>query len=180
MILVSTIQNFKELVEKETEKSTGEETMQKFIEENPIILNCFAPEEIKFKSPIGKEINDFTILNKRNELLFIEIEKPSTPLFKAKGGQHSELTHAFDQVRGWLQTTAKRGVYPILEDLNLDSINSPNVITNIKGIVIAGRSKEEDLEYMAQLLNDHKNIDFYTYDHLIEHLISLLHSLRAM
>ena len=80
-----------------------EETLQKFIEENPIILQQFTPDRLFFKPAILMHFNaDFAVINPEKELVLIEIERADTRLLKNDGGQHSQLTHAIDQIHSWL------------------------------------------------------------------------------
>lgn len=155
-----------------------EENYQKFIESNPIIFSIFTPKLLKFKSPITSKFKtDFVVLNPRNELLLIEIEKPTTKLFKKDGTQHSELTHALDQVENWL-IAGNRNRLALIDDINIDGLTLDNV-TNIKGVVIAGRNKIEDANHIEKI-RSRGNIDFYTYDDLFKSLAVTISSYRKL
>ncbi|MBD3330814.1 DUF4263 domain-containing protein [Candidatus Peregrinibacteria bacterium] len=176
---IQVITDFKKLVEDETKAPTGEATLQDFIEKNPIVLSCFSPELIEPKAPIGSKYEtDFALINQKKELILIEIEKPSTKLFKAKGGRHSEVGVAFDQVEDWLKE-CREDKLGVIRNLKMEGVKNDD-ICEIRGVIIAGRTKEEDMEYMGKLLNGHKHIDFFTYDHLIEQLIAISRSLRDL
>lgn len=171
---------FRKLVEEGSLRSNGEEEIQKFIEENPILLGRFSAKLIKPKAPIGsKHKTDFAILNSKNELILIEIEKPSTKLFKSKGGQHSDVTAAFDQVQDWL-SEAERNRLGLIDNLNMDGLTIEK-ITNIRGVVIAGRSnKENENQSMGKILKSHNNIELVTYDHLINDLVNFSRDLSKL
>jgi len=63
-----------------------EETVQKFIKKNPILLQHFSPQRIFDKSPIlALHKTDFSVLNSKGDLLLIEIERPGIPLMKKTG-----------------------------------------------------------------------------------------------
>lgn len=147
---------------------SGEEEIQKFIEKNPIILSCLTPDLLKYKSPIGSKFKtDFTVFTPKKELLLVEIEKPSTKLFKKNGDQHAELTHAFDQVKNWLMS-ATRNRLALIDDVKMKGLTVDSV-TNIKGVVIAGKNNKEYDPYLEKLRIG--NIDFYTYDDLLNNLL---------
>ena len=76
-----------------------EESLQQFIEENPILLHQFPAEKLFFKPPISTRFKaDFAVVTSQKELVLIEIERPSTCLLKQDGEQHSDLTHAVEQI----------------------------------------------------------------------------------
>lgn len=173
--LEETARLFQKLIEDAT---APEEHFQKFIEENPILLSCFTPQLLKFKAPItAKYKTDFVVLNPRNELVLIEIEKPTTHLFKAKGDRHSELTHAFDQVENWL-TASKRNRLGLIDDVDMKGLNIDN-ITNIRGAIIAGRTSPSDALY-TEKLRGRADIDFYTYDDLLKSFVSIINSYKNL
>lgn len=147
---------------------SGEEEIQKFIEKNPIILSCLTPDLLKYKSPIGSKFKtDFTVFTPKKELLLVEIEKPSTKLFKKNGDQHAELTHAFDQVKNWLMA-ATRNRLALIDDVKMEGL-TVDTVTNIKGVVIAGKNNKEYDPYLEKLRTS--DIDFYTYDDLLNNLL---------
>jgi Domain of unknown function (DUF4263) len=154
-----------------------EEVLQKFIEENPIILHQFPAEKIFFKPPILTFFNaDFAIVTPQKELIFIEIEKAITRLMRKDGGATAELQHAFDQVHGWLHVVDEHRL-AVLDSLKIDR----SLVSSIRGVVIAGR----DLGYDAQHLRRLKGIDrgrvtFLTYDDLLFGLIALLHRMKSL
>ena len=77
------IENIIDEFNKVLRENKDEPPLQKFIEANPVILARFFAKEIFLKPSInGKYFADFAILNANNELVFIEIERPSLPLFK--------------------------------------------------------------------------------------------------
>ena len=58
--------------------STSEEDLQNFLESHPIFFHIFLPKKIIFKPQILKKyFADFAVLNARDELLLIEIERPT-------------------------------------------------------------------------------------------------------
>jgi len=173
--LETVVNDFNRLINND---NLSEEDYQKFIELNPIIFSIFTPKLLKFKSPVTSKFKtDFVVLNSMNELLLIEIEKPTTKLFKKDGTQHSELTHALDQVENWLMA-GKRNRLALIDDINMDSLTIDN-ITNVKGVVIAGKNKSEDTNYIEKI-RSRGNIDFYTYDDLLRSLAVISNSYRKL
>lgn len=167
--------NFWKLLEN---KKTKEEELQKFIEKNPIILSVFSPELLKFKAPVNAKFKtDFALLNQKDELVLIEIEKATTPLFKKDGMQHSQLTHAIGQVEDWLQR-ATRNRLALIDDVGIKGLDI-NKISNIKGVVIAGRSLKEYEPYIEKL-RVRKDIEFYTYDDLFQFLRRMTFQIREI
>src|SRR5258708_22795188 len=80
-----------------------EESLQKFIEDHPVLLHQFPAEKLFFKPPILTRFKaDFAVVTSQKELILIEIERPSTCLLKQNGEQHSDLTHAVEQINQWL------------------------------------------------------------------------------
>ena len=70
--LLSICNNFGKLLK----SNPVEEKIQKFIEKNPILLQQFSPQKIFYKKQIlNKFITDIVVLNQKNELLLIELEK---------------------------------------------------------------------------------------------------------
>ncbi len=147
-----------------------EEIIQRFIADNPILLHQFTAQKIIPKPPIFSSYKaDFGIVTSQKELLLVEIETTKTKLMKNNGHQHSELTHAFDQVKDWLHIIEEHRI-SVLSDLKIgkDEVNV------IKGIVIAGREKGYDADKMRRLkMAEQGRITFLTYD-------DLLHALEAL
>lgn len=172
--LATTAREFKEKIN----NSETEEEMQKFIEDHPIVLACFSPEFLKFKAPAtAKFKTDFALLNQKGELILIEIEKVDTPLFTKTGTQHSKLTHAVGQVEDWLKE-ARRNKLGLIDDLGLEGVKL-DMVTAIKGVVIAGRSLEE-YEPHIEKLHTRPDIDFYTYDDLFKFLRNIVSKVEAL
>lgn len=73
-----------------------EEVLQKFIQENPILLEQFSPKEIFYKAPIlTKNKTDIVIRNQKNELLLIELEKTNTLLLKKRRWHSSAISTCY-------------------------------------------------------------------------------------
>jgi Domain of unknown function (DUF4263) len=152
-----------------------EESLQKFIEGNPILLHQFTPVRLSFKPAILTRFNaDFAVVTPEKELVLIEIERAGTRLLKSDGGQHSELTHAIDQVHNWLGVTRDH-LLAVLDD----SLHVPReMVGTVRGVVIAGRDLGNDASYLRSLKARYRgDIKFLTYDDLAAALAALSQSL---
>ncbi len=171
---IETIYNrFKALLDKDT----VEEEIQQFIEENPVILQSFSPNRVFYKKSIlSKFQTDIAIVNPKNELVLIELEKASTRLLLKSGGMASQLTHAFDQVRDWLHEIDEHRS-AIFEAFNL----STSDISQIVGAVICGRDFPYDPDTLRKLkATRFDRIAFFTYDDLLRSLGVLIRSLLEL
>lgn len=154
-----------------------EEKIQKFIENNPIILHQFPAHKIIFKAPILNKFNtDFVILTPQKELIVIEIEKANTKLLKKDGHITANLNHAFEQVRDWLHCIDEHRL-AILEDMNIDK----NSVSIVKGVVIAGVDSGYDAAHLRKLKGaDWGRITFLTFDDLTSALNSLIRNIHGV
>ncbi|MBU1206396.1 MAG: DUF4263 domain-containing protein [Proteobacteria bacterium] len=156
------------------DQKESEEILQKFLEENPVLLHEFSPSLIFFKAPLLSFYKtDFTILSHAKELILIELEKPHTQILKKDGGVHSDLQHAFDQARNWLHTSDEHRL-AVLECIRLDQ----KQVGSVRAVVIAGRDVENDPEHLRKLKGiDFGRIKFLTYDDLLGAFDALLRAL---
>lgn len=153
------------------EKETLEQPVQTFIEENPVLLCRFHAKRLFYKQNIlGRFITDFAVIDSRNQLWLIELERPSMQLFKNNGHPTQALMHAYGQVSDWLFQFRKHQE-AILEGMNL---NKQDVVS-VRGAVIAGRSKHITHETLQRHLANppYPNIEFMTIDDLRTSLIEI-------
>lgn len=141
-----------------------EELLQKFIQENPILLHQFPAEKIFFKPPLLNQYHaDFGIVTPQKELILIEIETAHTRLMKKNGGIAAPLTHAFDQIRNWLHVADEHRL-AVLESISIEK----DEVSSVRGIVIAGRDSSCDKKHIRKLKGiDWGKISFLTYDDLL-------------
>jgi Domain of unknown function (DUF4263) len=142
---------------------TTEERIQTFLESHPIFFHIFVPKKIIFKPPIlTKFVADFGVLNNRNELLLIEIEKPHLRMTKKDGDITAELGHAFYQVRTWTQViNDHRAAALDAISLKLDEV------ARVRGVVIAGRKPGDEKQLRLLRAVSTSDIELFTYDDLI-------------
>jgi hypothetical protein len=128
------------------EADTREEDVQKFLEDHPIFFHIFLPKKIMFKPPILTDYRaDFAVLNSRDELLLVEIERPKLRLLKADGDITAGLSHAFYQVRTWTQKLDDyRGAALDAMGLELEEV------VRVKSVVVAGLQMRISAGYCAE------------------------------
>lgn len=152
-------------------QSPKEEILQKFIEENPILMHQFPSTKILVKPKIlTSYVADFGIITSTKEFLLIELEKTTTRLLRRDGGIAAPLSHAFDQVRDWLHHVDEHRV-AVLDSLNIDRTE----VSSIRGVVIAGRDIGYDARDLRKLKGaDWGRVTFLTYDDLVFALNALI------
>jgi hypothetical protein len=152
----------------------SEEDVQKYIEQNPIMLASFAARHVFFKPPIlNKWRADFGIVNSQNELVLIEIERPDLPLFTKEGIQRSELTQAFSQPQTWDQEIVRHRA-AVLSGI----AGCPPDVARVRYLVIAGRSDETNQDALARTISSSRH-DLMTYDQLIESVRNAVRSVTG-
>jgi hypothetical protein len=160
------------------EEKAPEETFQKFIENNPVLLHQFSPKRLFFKAPIlSLRKTDFAIVNHQHELILLELEKPETRLLKTDGNIHSELQHAIGQPREWLHYADEhRGA--VLECIGVDR----KEVGAVHAVVVAGRDAGYDPEHLRRLKGNagYARVKVMTYDDLLANLGTLIRSLEAL
>lgn len=141
-----------------------EKPFQEYIEKHPVLLAHFHAKRLWFKASIlGKFETDFALLDTRNQLILIELEKPSMKLFKRDGHPTADLMHAYGQVRDWLHEYSKHPS-AVIDGLKLGD----EKIMAVRGVVIAGRRSKEIIEPLQRHLSSpiYPDIDFLTLDDL--------------
>lgn len=148
-----------------------EKPIQEFIENNLILLSRFHAKLLFVKpSIVGRFEADFAVLDTQNQLIFIELEKPTMKLFKKDKHPTAALWHAYGQVNDWLEQYSK---YPgaILDSLNLKA----DQVATVRGAVIAGRNNSLMHDVIQRHLSNppFQNIEFMTLDELGRSLMTI-------
>lgn len=154
-----------------------EESIQQFIEKNPILLHQFPSEKLFSKPPVLTRFKaDFALVTPQKELTLIEIERASTRLLKNDGGQHAQLTHAIDQIHTWLHELNEHRL-AVLGSLGIDR----DKVSKVRGIVIAGRDAGNDASDLRRLKGtDHGQVTILTYNDITAGLATLAHSMSKL
>lgn len=150
------------------DRKPAEEVLQRFIQDNPILLHQFPAERLFFKPAILTHFKaDFAVLTPQKELILIEIENTKTRIMNKNGDAAAPLGHSLDQVRNWLHVVDEHRL-AALEALGLDRVSS------VRGVVIAGRDKPYNADHMRRFKGvDRGRISFFTFDDLALSLASL-------
>ncbi len=159
------------------DSAPGEEDIQKFLANNPILFHFLAPQRFFVKpSILSKHNADFAVLDGRSTLWFIEIERANTRLIRKDGATAAPMEHALSQVRDWLyQFEHHRGAVLACIDIK------PDEVTRARGLVIAGRDKVYDTEKLTKFKwQDRGTIDCMTYDDLLRNCMMLSREMRTM
>jgi hypothetical protein len=155
----------------------SEESFQEFIAKNPILLHQFAAEKLLSKPPILTRFKaDFGVVTSNEELVLIEIERPSTCLLKQDGEQHSELTHAVEQINQWLHVIEDHR-RAVLEEMRI----APEKVNKIRGVIIAGRDAGNDANHLRRLKGLYRDrVTLLTYDDLTASLAVLAQRIGSL
>ena len=149
---------------------TDEEQLQNLLESHPIFFHVFMPTRIMFKPKIlTKYVADFALLNARNELLLVEIEKPHLRLLKKDGDITAGLEHAFHQVRTWKQELDD------FRDAALDAMGlKREEVASLRGVVVAGRKPSDEKKLRLLRAASTPAIELFTYDDLLNSVTELI------
>ena len=163
-----TISAILQAFEKVLLSSPPEEQVQKFLESHPILWNFLAPKRIWNKPPILSHFKaDFAILTRTNTLYFVEIKKPTTKLFKRRGGIHSELQVGLDQLREY-QNKVREHRAAVLDCLELDGTD-----IEIKYLLVVGLARAAVANHLSKFKSSDSPADvFFCFDELA----SILHA----
>lgn len=109
-----------------------EPKFQSFFETNPNFLNWQVVKFMSKKSFGGEQFPDLLLVlsNKRN--IIVELEKPAVKLYTKKGDPTRQLSHAEDQVRGYLSWAIEEKEF--LRKRGLENLNADNTT----GLLIVG------------------------------------------
>jgi len=149
---------------------TREEELQNFLESHVIFFHVFMPKRIFFKPRIlTKHVADFAVLNARDELLLVEIERPHLRLVKQDGDITADLGHAFYQVRTWAQVLDEH------RTAALDAIGLRiDEVAKVRGVVVAGRKPADENKLKLLRAVSTSEIELYTYDDLLGSVTELI------
>lgn len=158
--VISRLRTLADQFERLLDLAEREEDIQRFIAENPIILNP-AYVECQPKVKLGAEyVTDFAIILSDDNVELVEIEPSKFPLFVADSAASAKLTHAEMQVLSWLKWIRDNRAYAIATIF-------PNMRI-CRGRVIIGRAKPEYEDALERKNQYSSEISFETYDHLIQ------------
>jgi hypothetical protein len=127
------------------------------------------------KPVLSKYVADFMILNDRKELLLIEIEKPDTPLIRKNGAIRAELQQPITQVRDWIS------VFNDYRAAALSCVHlEMNDVAKIRGVVIAGKTPEDEAQERKLRSGFPGDLELYTYNDLLRNTVELLKQMASV
>jgi len=80
-----------------------EPKFQAFFEKNPMFLNWQTSKFLAEKSFGGEQFPDLILFLKNRNYIIVELEKPGVNLYTRRGNPSQELSHAEEQVRGYIR-----------------------------------------------------------------------------
>ena len=157
----SKINAFKDLLE----IATTEEEIQKYLKENPILIQTYS--ELIPKQKLGEDfVTDFVLVNiidQGPKYTFVELEKADMPIFTKNKEFTSQFKHTEKQISDW-------DIW-LQENQNYIKRKLIGFEYPPKYLIIAGRSvemDEKDKRYIRAYNRNHHNIEFLTYDDIIK------------
>ncbi|WP_432862277.1 Shedu anti-phage system protein SduA domain-containing protein [Microbispora rosea] len=162
------LQSFKSLIDAEEDESA----YQRFLQENPVILEPLAAEIIP-QARLGLEyITDFVLRLHDNRYIVVEIERPQDRIFTSQGDLTARFNHAVGQVLDFQHWVAENSAYA---QKNMPGIVSPH------GLLVMGLRKnltEREASKLRRWQQNSRDIEHLTYDDLLVRSSTLLKSLR--
>lgn len=128
--------------------SQEEPKFQEFFENNPDFLNRQMTEVIPQKSFGGEQIPDLILVLQNENYIIVELEKPAFKLFTRKGDPTKELSHAQQQIRGYLAWAKEDKDF--LRRRGLENLSAENTT----GLVLIGATLSRDEKKKLESLND--------------------------
>jgi hypothetical protein len=125
-----------------------EPKFQEFFEENPDFLNRQVSKVISQKSFGGEQFPDLILVLSNGNYIIVELEKPAFRLFTGKGDPTKELSHAEQQVRGYLAWANEDKEF--LRKRGLENLSAENTT----GLVIIGAAVSHEEKRKLESLND--------------------------
>lgn len=149
-----------------------EEEYQRFLTENPVLLDPLAAEVVA-KQKLGLEYaTDYAVRRHDDRWLLVEIEKPSNRLFTKRGDFRQEFVHAFGQVLDFQSWVDNHVAY---------AQNHMNNIAAPRGLVVIGRRShlsEGEQQKLRRFVDNSHRIDVHTFDDLLDRGETLYDSLH--
>ena len=117
----------------EFQKRIDEEPkFQAFFEKNPTFLNWQTSKVLAEKAFGGEQFPDLILFLKNKSYIIVELEKPGVNLYTKRGDPSQELSHAEEQVRGYIRWAIEDKQY--LRTRGLENITADNTT----GLLVIG------------------------------------------
>lgn len=150
-----------------------EEDIQKFIDDNPFVLNPLYVEMFP-KVKVGKYVTDFVFLDANNVYHFVELERSDLNLFTKNQDLRYKVNHGWQQMEDWDR---------IIEEKK-NEIESKLGIKNLENRIfslVIGRSTkltEEEVQKIRTRSRQSGKFELITYDDLLDRLKVLIRNLE--
>lgn len=128
----STIRTYEKMI---NSKDVDEKTIQKFLEENPYIINQGMKAITPKISFGGEKFPDFVAVLYNGKHILIEIEKPADRLYSKKGDPTAKFSHAEQQIEEYLKWASENKEF--LQKRGLPNMRPENT----KGLLVIGMNK---------------------------------------
>jgi hypothetical protein len=140
----------------------SEEIYQRFLMDNPVLIDPLA-SEILPKKKLGLDfVTDFVVRRLDNEYVLVEIERPQDSLFTGSHDFTARFTHAIGQIIDFQEWVDQHGEYA---RTLMPGISSP------RGLLLMGRRSQLSDRQTAKLKRYSLTlsaVDILTYDDLLE------------
>jgi len=170
----SILASFEQLID----KAIDEESVQKFLEENPLFWSFLSPSKILHKPPVlTKKRADFGILTTQRVFFLVEIEKPTTRLTNQDDSISAEIQRGANQIRDW-QLVIEDHRLTFLSELGLKE----SEVQEIRYVLIGGLARRTAATGMSKLRRSPlaSKTDFYCFDELGSFLHTLAGALKML
>ena len=159
--------------EKLIQEKHKEEVYQKYLENNPVLLDPLAVR-VMDKSKLGDDyITDFVVETLKGEYLLVEIEKPHDNIFTNSRNDFSkEFSHALGQILDFIEWVESNIAYA---EKKFPGISSP------QGLLIMGRRTNMSDKSQKRLRRFNRNsnsVKVLTYDDIIKNAYSLYENIK--
>lgn len=149
-----------------------EETYQRFLAGNPVLLDPLASAVVP-KQRLGTDhATDFVVRRFDDRFVMVEIERPDTPIMTRAGDLSAAFTHAFGQVLDFQRWVEDNAAYA---DRQMPGIASP------RGLLVIGMRSRLPLDHQRKLrrfVANSATIDVLGFDDVLQRARHLYENLR--
>lgn len=168
------VRDYEELISR---PGVEEVEIQKFFEENFILIDRAIEKIIPKKSLGGEGFPDFIVVRNDGNHILIEIEKPSKKLYTSRGNPTAEFKQAEQQILDYLQWANEEKEF--LRKRGLPSIT----VESTSGLLIIGMSKDLDSDTgkkfeRKKFACKHADYEIKTFDEILRENQQVIDSIR--
>lgn len=166
------IDQYRELLSNRAE----EPVFQAFFEKNPVFLSWHVIKFLAEKSFGGEQFPDLILFLNNKNYVIVELEKPSVKLYNKRGDPTQELSHAEEQVRGYLRWAVEEKEF--LRKRGLKNLSGENT----RGLLIIGSFLTDEERKKLETHNSSVNgkYSIKTFSDILEENEAILKNLKEM